>query len=502
MEILLDKNLKMPIYIQIAEQIKTQIITKELLPGMSLPPERKLATQLGVNRSTVLNAYNSLKQEGYIEAQVGRGTIVVSTEESGPDINEVKEPCWSQLFNLQVKEFDNLLMRDTLPLINPDHVISFGLGIANPDEEPLLPFEELAKEVATNPRCKALTLTPIGGYQSLRTILAASVRKKSIPCVAEQVMVVTGSQQGIDLATRILIEPGDIVVVEAPTYFLGLQSFRAAGARIMEVPTDRNGMRIDQLELLLKRYHPKMIYTMPNYQNPSSVCMSLDRRKRLVELAQKHDIMIIEDDVYGEFHYENEELPALAALDRSGHVIYLKTFSKCISPGLRLGYMVAHKKIIETCSLVRQGEDVHPNSISQWLVEYFLSHTDMDSYLADVCERNRKKRDLMNEEILKYAPSGMTFVKPKGGIYIWCRLPDNVNASKLLEATLKRNVAFMPGNTFFLSEEGEHYIRLNFSYPKAAQIREGIRVICEETRYLSQSKKSEEIHNSELVPLY
>ncbi len=506
MEILLDKKIKMPVYVQIAEQIKTKIISKELLPGMLLLPERKLALQLGVNRSTILNAYDMLKKEGYIEAQIGRGTIVSNIEKEDND-EEVKtvvtrEPCWSQLFNVQVREFDNLLLRESLPLIDPKNVISFGLGIANVEDRPHLPFDELAKEVATDPSCKALTIGPIGGYQSLRNMIANMTRKRGLPCLLEQVMVISGSQQGIDLATRVLIEPGDIVVVEAPSYFLGLQSFRAAGARIMEVATDQDGMQLEQLEQLLKRYHPKMIYTMPNYQNPSSVCMSFIRRKKLVELAQKHDIIILEDDAYGEFHYDNEELPTLASIDKSGHVIYLKTFSKCISPGLRLGYMVAHKRIIESCSLVRQGEDLHPNSISQWLVEKYLSTNNHDTYLSDVCARNKQKRDIMYEELLKYAPEGMTFSKPRGGIYIWCHLPENVSATKLLEHTLKRKVSFMPGLSFFLSEEGDHYIRLNFSYPKNEQIQEGIKVICEETALLSKEKEKEQIRSSEFVPLY
>ncbi len=506
MEIFLDKKLKMPIYVQIAEQIKTQIISKELLPGMILLPERKLAQQLGVNRSTILNAYDMLKQEGYIEAQIGRGTIVSNIEKKNNEEKEetavTREPCWSQLFNVQVREFDNLLLRESLPLIDPKNIISFGLGIANVEEEPHLPFDELAKEVAVNSKCEALTIGPIGGYQSLRNVIANMTRKRGISCLTEQVMIVSGSQQGIDLATRVLIEPGDIVVVEAPSYFLGLQSFRAAGARIMEVAIDQDGMQLDQLEQLLKRYHPKMIYTMPNYQNPSSVCMSFARRHRLVELAQKHDIMILEDDAYGEFHYDNEELPTLASIDTSGHVIYLKTFSKIISPGLRLGYMVAHKKIIETCSLVRQGEDLHPNSISQWLVEKYLLANSLESHISNICARNRIKRDIMYDELLKYAPEGMTFFKPRGGIYIWCRLPEYVSAMKLLDKTLKRKVSFMPGLTFFLSEEGEHYIRLNFSYPKEEQIKEGIKVICEEIALLSKEGEREQIRNSEFVPLY
>lgn len=498
MEIVLNKESKLPIYVQIAEQIKKQIFMKELRPGMRLEPERKLAVKLDVNRSTILNAYEKLKQEGFIMSKVGQGTVVLD----GNQREDVKsEPCWNQLFTNQVKAFDTLLLTETMPLLDPRNVISFGLGIASIEDEPRLPVSELAVEIEKNPHCKALSMAPIGGFLSLRELLAKKMINQGVSCSANQIIIVSGSQQGIDLAARILIEPGDIVVVEAPTYFLALQSFKAAGARIMEIPMDEDGMRMDHLELMLKRYHPKMVYTMPNYQNPSSYCMSLERRKLLIELAQRHDIIIIEDDAYAEFVYDIEPLPSLASLDSSGHVISLRTFSKTISPGLRLGYMVAHKKIIEMCCMVRQGEDVHPNSISQWLVEKYLESSNVESHIQHVCECYQNKRNLMYDALQKYAPMGMSYYKPKGGFYLWCKLPKHVSAMKLLERTLKRNVSFMPGNSFFLSGEGDSYIRLNFSYPKVKEIREGIRILCEEAELL-RTDNQKELDRLDIVPMY
>jgi DNA-binding transcriptional MocR family regulator len=497
-EIVLDKESKLPIYVQIAEQIKRQIMMKELLPGMNLVPERKLALELSVNRSTVLNAYEKLKQEGMIASKVGQGTVVLAGNQR--EIHE-EEPCWNQLFSDKVKAFDSLLLKETMPLLDPRNVISFGLGIANHEDEPRLPIHELAIEIEGNLRCKALSMAPIGGFSSLRELLAKEMVKRGIICSSNQILLLSGSQQGIDLAARIMIEPGDIVIVESPSYFLALQSFRATGARIMEIPIDENGMRIDHLEQMLKRYHPKLIYTMPNYQNPSSCCMSMERRKKLIELAHRHDIIILEDDAYGEFVYDQELLPTLTSLDSSGHVILLKSFSKTISPGLRLGYMVAHKKIIEMCCLVRQGEDVHPNSISQWLVEKYLETTDVEHFMEEVCERNKKKRDIMYEALLKHAPTGMTFRKPRGGLYIWCELPEHISAMKLLERTLKRNVAIMPGNSFFLTGEGDSYIRLNFSYPSEHEIKAGIRVLCEEAELIRQDVQ-EEVSQIDIIPMY
>ena len=230
--------------------------------------------------------------------------------------------------------------------------------------------------------------------------------------------------------------------------------------------------------------------------------MSLERRKKLVELALKHDIIILEDDAYGDFHYEGEKLPSLASLDTSGHVIFIKTFSKTVSPGLRLGFMVAHKKIIETCSLVRQGEDVHPNSISQWLVERYYSKVDVQTHLEGVCSRYHKKRDLMYDALSTYAPAELQFFKPEGGLYLWCHLPQGVRAMQLLEQTLIRKVSFMPGNSFFLGEEGQEYIRLNFSCPKQEEIEVGIRILCEEVRKLANKQHKETIANSEIIPMY
>lgn len=234
--------------------------------------------------------------------------------------------------------------------------------------------------------------------------------------------------QGIDLAARVLIEPGDIVIVEAPSYFLALQSFKAAGARVIEIPMDENGMKVASLEKYVQRYHPKCIYTIPEYQNPSSICMSLENRKKLLEIAYKYEIIIIEDNAYRELGYDDESINSISALDDNGYVIYLSTFSKRVCPGLRLGYLVADKQIVEKCSMVRQTIDVHPSTIFQWLVEEYISSGELDKHTKVICEEYREKREEMQASLLKYAPKDLKWDKPKGGYYFWCTLPRGIKS--------------------------------------------------------------------------
>ena len=480
MKIEISRTSKIPVYLQISDQIRRQILSGEIPAGQRLPSERKLAEHLGVNRTTVLNAFEILKAEGLLDAFVGNGTVVRQTErkDGAASILPHAEPVWNQLFSRYAGRFESGLVRELLTLASRTDVISFATGIASPDSGPAQIMEGLEKEVFSKENIRALLHSPTEGFLSLRRVLCGLMQKRGVYCRTDEVMLLAGSQQGIDLAARVFLDPGDIVVMEEPTYFPAIQVFKTAGARIMTVPVDEQGMKVDVLEQLLDRYRPKLIYTIPTYQNPTGTEMSLERRRRLVELAGRHNVIVLEDDAYGDLCYDGSQLPLLKSLDGGGYVIYLSTFSKNVYSGLRLGWIAADKKIIGQFSSSKQLMDLHSCSLSQWLIERFISNGAMTAHLRKVCAEYRERRDLMLSALSSCAPAGTTWNTPRGGYYIWCRLPRGISANKLLIKAAEYQVTFIPGAPFFASGEGDEFIRLNFTYAPESKIDEGVRLLC------------------------
>lgn len=504
MRVTINREINTPVYIQIFEQVRRQILSGELLPGYRLPPERKLAESLGVNRTTVLNAYRELKAEGLVGSQVGNGTIVLSYPDEELNSGNISshEPAWNQIFSQYSNNFDSFMVKDLLALASRKDVISFATGIASPEAGPIQVLKGIEQELITKKDYRALLHTPTEGFTSLREAVCGLMNKRGVFCQYDEVMLLSGSQQGIDLAARILIDPGDIVVVEEPSFFPAIQAFTTTGARLIGIPMDDKGMRIDILEQLLQRYRPKLIYTIPTFQNPSGIEMELDRRKRLVELAYKYRVLIVEDDAYGELCYEGHSLPMLKSMDNDGYVIYLSTFSKSVYPGLRLGWIVAHKKVVNKFAAAKQIMDLHSSSLSQWIIERFITSGSFESHIHKICREYKGRRDAMYDALSKYAPKDMIWNRPRGGYYIWCKLPIGVSASKLISKAAERKVAFVPGNPFFTSGQGDDFIRLNFTFAALKDINEGIKRLCEAIKELIDNKDDREIYcDTEIIPI-
>ncbi|TCT17138.1 DNA-binding transcriptional MocR family regulator [Natranaerovirga pectinivora] len=503
MRIVINRDDTKAVYLQIFEQIRQQILSGELIPGFTLPPERKLAESLGVNRTTVLNAYRELKAEGLIDSRVGKGTIVLSYPDSElSNATHYEEPVWDHTFSQYSGQFDPFMLKELLAIANRKDVISFATGIASPESGPLQIFKGIEEEILNSNDYKALLHSPTEGFHSIRESVCQLMHKRGVYCGIEEVMLFSGSQQCIDIMARILLDPGDIVVVEEPSFFPAVQAFKSLGARVMGVPMDDKGMRLDILEQLLQRYRPKFIYTMPNFQNPTGLEMVLERRKGLYELARKYKVFIMEDDAYGDLSYDGMPLPLIKSMDNEGYVIYISTFSKSVYPGLRLGWMVAHKKIVQKCTALKQVMDIHSNSLSQWIIERFIRSGDFDKHMKKSCNDYRIKRDAMYEALLNYAPHDLKWHKPKGGYYFWCKLPNGILASKLVLKAAEYKVAFVPGSTFFTSGEGEEYIRLNFTFASVPEIDEGIKRLCKAIRDLKESSDDEEAFNNiEMNPI-
>ena len=475
MQIKIDRNTRTPIYTQIRNQLRAMIFNGSLPAGSLLPPERKLAESLGVNRSTVLTAYRELKADGLADSHVGKGTIVLSAMTEVSEMHsEFEQPLYMQYFSQTSERTSDPFLRDLLEMANRNDVISFAAGISAIETDPVEAFEGLEKELLEQPGHAALKHTPTEGFWSLRERISDLMQKRGINSPPEEILVLSGSQQGIEIAARVFIDPGDVVIVEEPSFFSALQIFNTAGARIVGVPVDEQGMRVDILEQLLQRYKPKLIYTMPTYQNPSGISMSLERRKKLLELAYRKKILIMEDDPYGEITYEGVKKPTLKELDQYGYVIYLSTFSKILFPGIRIGWMAAPKPIIHRFAMFKQLQDLHANSISQWIVERFLVSGRFEGHVKKLCDEYRIKRDIMLDALLEKPVDGMEWVKPSGGFYVWCKLPEGIPHMTLLVNASEKGVTYIPGTAFYLNGRGGQYMRLNFTYPSKKDIKTGI----------------------------
>ena len=477
LNIVLDRSSETPLYVQISRALRELIQSGGLLEGLHLPPERRLAQELGVNRSTVLAAYRELKSEGLLDARVGRGTAVVPLRAKAPQTGAPGDGHvlpWNQLARPIVAGAEDPLLRDLLELTERRDAISLSIGLPAPELIPLDELHELERAVFADVGPAALQHSPTEGLKPFREALGQHMASRGAACSPLEILVTSGSQQALDLVARAFVEPGDAVVVEAPSFFGGLQVFRAAGARLLAVPADGEGMRTDALEALLQRQRPKLVYTLPTFQNPSGVVMSLERRRRLLELAYRFQVPVLEDDPYSDLRYDGEALLSVKALDDRGHVIYVSSFSKVLFPGLRMGWIAAPRPVIRRLALVKQSIDLHSSTLGQWLVDRFLRQGGLDRHLRRVRAAYAKRRDAMLEALEAEALPGVTFARPEGGFYFWCRLPETVAAARLLSHAAEERVSFLPGAPCFCEETGHNYVRLAFSGATPRRIREGV----------------------------
>src|SRR5947209_19967461 len=405
----LDRSSDTPLYQQISDKIREAILSGQLAEGIRLPTERALASALQVNRTTVMNAYNQLAADGLVEGHVGRGTLVKRSQFNYLDDNyDENGPSW--LFGLPTTEREILgpdaRMLSELASVGDD-IISLAAGTPAIELLPAEMLNAIFAEGLVRPRHSALGYCPVGGLLSLRRDIAMRMRNRGVAVDAQHILILSGSTQGIGLVGRFLLNPGDEVVVEVPTYLGAIQTFRALGARVIGVPTDSDGMRVDLLETILARHRPRLIYTQPTFQNPSGVVMSPERRRRLMQLSRRYQTPVLEDDPYGEIYFQEKRPQPLKALDPHGQVIYLSTFSKILAPGLRVAWLVAPEPMIERLSLHKQIFDLNTNAIGQWCVAEILRRGLLDDHLMLMRQQYRHKRDTMLSAIRTHWPAGV-----------------------------------------------------------------------------------------------
>jgi 2-aminoadipate transaminase len=389
---------------------------------------------------------------------------------------------YAALFAERTKGMRSSAMRDLMAITERPEVISLAGGLPDTSTFPPGSFAAIMGRVAAEATAKALQYGPTEGQQAVRRCVAQVMAEGGTTVDPEDVLITTGGQQVIDLVCKTLLDPGDVVVAEAPTYPGAVPAFCAYQADVVQVAMDADGLRVDLLEATLDGLErdgrrPKFIYTIPTFQNPAGVTLSLERRRRLVELAAERELLVLEDDPYGLLRYEGTPLPTLRALDGGEFVIHAGTFSKILSPGVRLGWAVAPRPVMEKMNVGKQGADLCSSSLTQCFVAEYFAEGRWQDYLESLTGLYRRRRDVMLDALEDAFGTGATWTHPQGGLFVWVTLPDFIDTTDLLARALQEHVAFVPGRAAYLDGRGGSELRLNFSGVGDDDIREGVRRI-------------------------
>lgn len=356
-------------------------------------------------------------------------------------------------------------------------IISFAGGLPAPELFPVKEMKAAVDKVFEEHGQEAMQYGAAKGVTALREVIQQHVKEKeNVDSELDNVLVTTGSEQALDLVGKAFVDPGDTVLVEQPTYLCALDVFRSYGANFASVEMDEDGMKMDALEEALKANpNTKLIYTVPNFQNPTGRTMTEERRKQLAELAEKYDVYVLEDNPYGEIRFAGQHVPAVKSFDKSGHVFYMSTFSKTLAPGFRLGWLVADKAVVNKLTVLKQSADLHTDNLAQFVVAQFFADNDVDAHVKEISALYGKRKDLMLEGIKKYFPEGVKYTDPEGGMFLWVEVPGVDDTVELFKECLEHDVAFVPGDPFFAGEVQPGAFRLNFSNMKEDQIEVGLK---------------------------
>ncbi|WP_175638411.1 MocR-like pyridoxine biosynthesis transcription factor PdxR [Metabacillus schmidteae] len=461
-----DRTDKMPIYKQIANYIEQGISSGIFPPDSLLPSERTLAKELQVNRSTVVAAYEELQSLGIVSRRKGSGTRV-STDIWG--VSHKRIPNWGRY----VEDGSFLPNLPVVQRIRMETEKKDLINLASGElTAQLFPAEQFQKILSDRPFTGHLGYDHPQGNATLRETIATHVKEyKNIDATSSSILITSGAQQALHLIVQCLLKPGDAVAIEDPSYCFSLPIFQSAGLRTFLLPIDKNGINPDDLVSLHKKHRIRMVFLNPDHHNPTGTVLSLERRKRVLEMSAEYGIPIIEDDPYSLTTFDGYVNPTLKSMDFNGNVLYISSLSKIVASGLRIGWIIGPSNVIARLADAKQQVDFGHSIFPQWVANEFIGSTEFASHITMLRRELRRQRDELTDSLTTLLGNKTEFLVPKGGIHMWCKLKDSISEYQLLEESVKRGVAFIPGSIFG-TEKG--YVRFTFGRENQHSIREGI----------------------------
>ncbi|MCI8512196.1 MAG: PLP-dependent aminotransferase family protein [Lachnospiraceae bacterium] len=395
----------------------------------------------------------------------------------------------STLFSNAFSGLKGNIIRELYKYTSQPSFISFAGGNPSPETFPNEELAEIAFKVLKENSVACLQYGVSNGILPLREYIAEQMTAEGVPTEVENVVITSGSQQSMDLLSRAVLNPGDRVLVESPTYVAALKIFSIYGARVEAVASDDEGLIPEALQEKLEEGPVKLLYLIPNFQNPTGITLPWERRKQIMEIVKNHNVLVIEDDPYGKLRYSGEPVPHMKTLDTEGQIAYFGSFSKIIAPGLRVAYVVCQEAIAQKLVLGKQNNDMHTPNLTQFIVNEFCRRGRLAPHIEDCCCVYKKKRDTMLSLLNEHFPKEIYWTKPDGGLFLWSKLPEGYSSMKLLEYAIPAKVAYVPGDSFFADESGVNTMRLNFSNASEADMEKGLRLLGEQIgRYLQVKK--------------
>ncbi len=474
----INRDASLPIYQQIAEQIKTYISNGRLPPGSRLPTVRQMAKNVGVTRLTVQNAYGELQADGWVESTVGRGTYVSQGIQPHTSLSSVG----------QYLTADGVLS----DMMNINQMVGVrSLALAHPDEN-FFPTDEFWQHMMRlQPEAARLMgYGSIQGDAQLRVAITNLLSEKGIDALPEQIVITSGAMQAITLLARALAKPGDTAIVEQPTFLGTLNILEVHHLHPLGVSVDEDGLDLDELEQLVRRHRPRFLYTIATFHNPTGYYLSAERRRRLVQLARVYDFYIIEDGIYSNLAYDEAPPPPLATFDDHGRVIYLSSFSKELMPGLRAGYIVASDPALRKQLLrIRRGTDLCDPIFTQRALAHFVNDGGLKRHLKRVIPLYRERRDTLIDSLRKFMPEEVEWTYPSGGFCSWVSLPSYFAPGEFYRTALRHGLAFTPGDAYEMRSGTTEYLRLCFGNQNTAAIRAGVELLSQLIKQQAQRHK-------------
>jgi 2-aminoadipate transaminase len=476
-----------PLYGHLVSLLESAISRGDIQSGARVPPERELAQRLRISRTTVVSAYRELESRGLLRGYVGRGTFVCAA----PDPDGTPFAWRGKIAAAALRSNDSIL-RDTMRHSADARLLSLAAGEPAIDCFPSEAFQQAIDQVLKREALAVWRHGPTEGQPALREAIAD---RFAVP--AESVLVLGGAQQGLDLLARCLIDPGDAVIVDRPGYLGAIQSFRAAGAKLIGWDVLHGDM--DELEDLLVRYRPKLIYTDPTFQNPTGLTMPIRARRELLRLAERYRVPIVEDATYRDLYFTEAPPPSLRELDAQNIVIHLSSFSKVLAPGLRLGWLSAAPSIVDQIAIIKQRLDPHTQNLVQFAMARLIRNGSFDGHLRTLRAEHARRCSRMIDSIQRHVPAGaLRFTRPQGGLYLWCRLAGNVSSRAVQDRALSSGVAFVAGHAFYPDPAGESELRLCFSSVLPNAIDDAVRRLAES---LAQVTRPDHVRTGYAPPL-